>query len=446
MTLSHVRDVPVARLEFGRVLLGEEPPLPAEGVAIPIEGALVTVDPARPASIPPCLVTDPDAAAASIQLIYGEDAAAAVLRVWPDEGPARTRCTVEPDDELHDLVRLGTVRWCRQFSPLPLDDGLSSLEDSMLVGRLHTIIEDADDWAGDLERACGRVIDRAEGDVAAHPAAEQLLVDALELLATGLPITDPISIQARQRLSGREPGTPRSSDGRRDAWAADLLYPRLALVAGDSTTTGAATVDWYDVRRGLTSMTENNARWTLELAEDVAVLSVAVEGPPAIRRYGRPAAERERPGADRLAFDAYVPNWRFAVLTGELHFGEANWSWAGSSRVGAAQAALLQQAVDAGGRPSVRVRTLALTPMQSPAWALAHRWTCRGLAAARVATDAADRRAAAGSWRRAAQLWRLIRSDAHGDVCQQLAEDLLAGDLTYDLTAAEAWLVDGASG
>lgn len=445
MTLSHVRDVHVARLGFGRVLLGEERPLPAEGVAIPIEGALVTVDPARPASIPSCLVTDPDAAEASVRLLYGEDAASAVLRVWPDAGPARTRCSVEPDDELRDLVRLGMVRWCRQFSPLPLDDGLSLLEESMLVGRLYAVLEDVDDWPGDLERACGRVIDRAEGDVAAHPAAERLLVDALDLLATRLPITDPISIGARERLSGREPGDPGTSDGRRDAWVADL-QPRLALVAGDSTTAGAATVDWYDVRRGLTSMTEGNARWTLELDEDAAVLSVAVEGPPAVRRYGRPAAERERPGADRLAFDAYVPNWRFAVLTGELRFGEADWSWVGSSRVGAAQAALLQQAVDAGGRPSVRVRTLELTPMQSPAWALAHRWTCRGLAAARVAGNEDDRSAAAETWHRAAQLWRLIRSDAHGDVCQQLAEDLLAGDLTYDLTAAEAWLVEGASG
>ena len=445
MTLSHVRDVPVARLGLGRVLLGWERPIPAEAMTIPIEGAMVTVDPARPGSIPSCLITDPDAATASVQALYGEDAASAVLRVWDDDAPPETRCAVEPDDELGDLVRLATVRWCRRFSPFPLDDALSSLEELTLVGRLQGILEDADEWADDLEQVCGRLVDRADGNVAAHPAAEQLLVDALELLATMLPITNPIGIEARERLSDRESGTPEPVGGGRGTWVADLRPP-LALVAGDATDAGTATVDWYDVRRGLTSMTEDNVRWALELAEDAAVLSVVVEGPPAIRRYGRPAAEREHPAVDRLAFEAYVPNWRFAVLTGELHFGEANWSWAGSSRVGAAQADLLQEALDTGGRPSLRVRTLDLSPAQNPAWAVAHRWTCRGLAAARIAGDLADRTAAADIWRRAAELWRLIRSDANGDACEQLAADLVAGDLPYDLTAAEAWLVDGASG
>lgn len=441
MILTHVRDVPVVRLGFGRVLLGEEHPIPAEGVAIPIEGALVRVDPARPASIPSCLITDPDAATASVRALYGEDAAAAVLRVWPDEGLIQTRCTVEPDDALEDLVRLGTVRWCRQFSPFPLDDVLSWLEELTLTGRLDAILEDVDEWADDLERACGRLVDRAGGDVAAHPAAEQLLVDALDLLATTLPITDPISVDARERLADREPVRPRTADGSRGTWEPEL-QTRLALVAGDVAATGVATVDWYDVRRGLTSMTENNVRWTVDLAADSAMVSVAVEGPPAVRRYGRPAAERERPRADRLAFDAYVPSRRFAVLTGELHFGEETWSWTGRSRVGAAQAALLEQTIDAGGRPSIRVRMLELTPMQNPAWATAHRWTCRGLASARVARDSADRSAAADAWRRAAELWRLIANEAHADACEQLATDLLAGELSYDLSAAEAWLVD----
>ncbi len=441
MTLSHVRDVPVVRLGLGRVLLGWERPLPAEGVVIPIEGALVTVDPARPAAMPSCLIVDPDVATASVQVLYGEDAAAAVGRVCAEGAPGEARCAVDAGEELDQVVRLGVVRWCRQFSPHPLDHVLLRLEEMTLVGRLGMFIEDADGWAADLERACGCLIDRADDDVAAHADVEQLLIDALELLATTLPVADPISIEARALLSEREARTLTPGEASRGAWRAESSLP-LALVAGDSATSGVATVDWFDVRRGLTSMAEDNVRWALEIEDDAAQLSVAVEGAPAVRPYGRAAAERERPALEILAFDAYVSDWPFAVLTGKLHFDEETWSWRGRSRVGAAQADLLRQALDAGRRPNLRVRTLEPAPAQNPAWASAHRWSCRGLAAARVSRGADDRAAATDLWLRAAELWRLFGDDDTGAACEQLAADLIAGDLSYDLTVAEAWLIE----
>lgn len=444
MTPMQMREVPVVRLGPGRVLVGHERPQPAEGVVVAVAGAHLVVDPARPEELPSCLVTDADAAQGTLWSLYGEQAAAAVVDVWVAGRRAETTCSVESSEALAQMTQLATTRWCRQLSPLPLDEVLLWLQELVLVGRLHPILDDADGWASDLERACGWLFDRADGNIAAHPVVEELVIEALEILATALPVTDPVSAEARARLVARDwPDGPPESEGRRGRPFTDVRPP-LALVAGDSVVAGSATVDWYDVRRGATSMDEGNVGWTVDLAEDRAEMAVSVVGPPPVRRYGHPAAAADVPAQAGLAFDAHVRGWPFVVLTGTLRFDTQSWKWTGVSRVGAAQANLLRETVDAGDPIAVRVRSGEHGPAQNPAWAQAHRWTCRALGAARVAEGSAREVGdVIDAWRRASELWTLVGDEARSAECGRLAADFAAGLLRYELTAAEAWLVGG---
>ncbi len=441
MIPSEVRDVPVRRLGESQVLIGRRRPIPAEGEVIALQGSHVTIDPARPDSIPACFVTDLEAAEEILLTLYGADAVAAVGQLWSSGSNTELACAVAVGDELDQLTRLGVVRWCRQFSSLPLDDLLLSLEDLTLIGRLQRILEDEDEWPVDLERACGRLIKRTELGVIPNPAVESLLIEALELLGASLPVGDPVSIEARGRLVSRDPLT--ASIGKRGPFETAVDLPdSLALVARDDALAGADTVDWFDVPRGVTSRSEGNVQWALELSDASADVTVSVEGPPAIWRYGRPEAEREHPHQSRLAFDAYLPDWPFPALTGDLQFDASTWSWVGVAGVGAAQADLIGDALEAGHRPVFRVRTATPGPAQHPMWAGAHRWSCRALSTARVAEGRADwASATTAAWLRAAGLWRMIGSDDNADECEGLAHAQRDGLPSQQLTIAERWLL-----
>lgn len=443
MIPPQVPDVPVRWLGEGRVLIGWQRSIPSEGEIIALHGSHVTVDPARPDAIPTCLITDMDAAEVPLSVLYGADAVIVAGQVWSSGSTAEAVCTVAAGDELNQLSRLGEVRWCRQFSPLPLDDLLLWLEELTLVGQLQAVLEDEEEWSLDLERSCGRLIDRTGAGVAADAAVESLLIEALELLATTLLVGDPLSIGARGQLAARDLLTLPTETGAPSDIVIDLPDP-LAMVAGDGAFEGADTVDWFDVPRGVTSQSEGNVRWTLELTDTRADITVTVDGPPPIWRYGGSAAEWEEPSLPQLAFDAYVPEWPLAVLTGPLHFDRTGWAWVGDVGVRDAQADLIRETIDAGHRPVLRVRSLALGPAQHPTWARAHRWTCRGLGTARVAKGWPERvSAATAAWLRAADLWRLVGRDDNADECEQLADDLNRGSLDQRLTVAERWLLGG---
>lgn len=440
MTQTPGNEIPVERVGPGAVQIGVRRGMPTGGVVIVLPGAHVTIDPARPESVPVCLVVDPDAAAPVVHALYGADVANTVVTLLRDEEADGATVAWETSGGLHDIAQLASVRWCRRFSRYPLDDALLWLEECTLIGRLHAILEDEDDWPSELEAACRGADEASERGGISDPAVDRLVVEALELLATSLPVTDPVSRRARERLLAR--GGRDSLQAPDWSWTAETDPGAYALVAGDRATSGVATVDWFDVPRGLTSMGENNVRWAAETDDDAAGVAVHVEGPEPVRRYGQPAAALETPEAEQLAFDAYVHGWPFAVAAGELSFDTSAWAWTGVSRVGEAQAGLIQDAIEAGRGPAIRVRTLEYSPAQNPAWALAHRWTCRGLAAARLACgDTEQVRAAGDVWQRAADLWRLIERDDHGDECERLAADLAAGRLHYALTAAEMWLL-----
>ena len=442
MIPQEVRDVPVVRLGAGRVLVGSERSIPAEGVVVPVVGAHLTVDPARPHDVPSCLITEGDVARDTLVALFGEDAAAAIARVWPEEAHAETTCVVTASEELQQVVRLAVARWCRRFSPLRLDEIVLWAEELTLVGCLRSLLEDEDDWAEDLDRAVGWLIDSAGGQIRGDGPVEQLILEALEVLATRLPVTDPISVAARERLARYAAPVPylRALDPP-SWWENDLGHQ--ALTAGTvGGAVGVDTVDWNDVPRGVTSMAEGNATWTLKLDPFEAEISVTVEGPVAVRRYGQSDLTLEAPALERLAFDAYVPDWPLPVLTGGLRFDAAAWSWRGSVPAGKAQAGLIQAALAARQTVSVRVRSLRPVPFRNPARAQAHRWTCRGISLARVATDTEQRATAVEAVEHAADLWAETGRDAYADECRRLAADWADGRVTYDLTVAEKWLTE----
>ncbi len=168
-----------------------------------------------------------------------------------------TSCAVDVGDELRQIVRLGVVRWTRLWSPLPFDDLLAQLEEDVLVGRLHALLEGEDDWALALERSCGLLLDRAGTDVL-DGVVEPLVIDALDLLATALPVDDPVGIRAREQLARRTP-EPQPAASPMLRLLGEPAWP-LALVAGGSVLAGKATVDWQDVPRSSTSTAMSPSR------------------------------------------------------------------------------------------------------------------------------------------------------------------------------------------
>lgn len=404
-------------------VIGRPLPAPAPLIGIDVTGGFATYNPACPGETPVLDVVDPEAGLLAVHSLFGEATAAVADQVMRDSAsrPAPVRRTAAQ----RDLVRLAQVRWCQEYSPLPLDPDLLRCEELMLRGRLGELCEDGGEWAGALTGECGRIaLARRE-----HPEPiRRLLIESLEALTVW-----------EGDVEGEGTSIPRPDIPVMPGPAADGQSVALMLVGIEGELyAGQDTVDWDDVPRGWTSSAELNVHWCLEVAPGQAAVRVMVDPPPPVRRY---FPGTDRGDGRRLAFDVEVPGWPVPVLSSTLA-QDPTGGWTGVGRANRHQAGLLRQAVDAGQLVSVRVRALRPRSFQDRPWAQASRWASRGIAWGRMAgcgvRGAAKESAAALA--RAMTLFAELGRDGEAEACRGLIDvSASSGDL-LDLTVAEHWL------
>lgn len=459
----------VQAISPGIVRIGDVAPAPAGFVSLSVAGGTVTVDPTRPSAAPTCVISDLDAAQPTLELLYGSPVAAAVAREASDPAGSPPRVDVDDSIERDVLVRLGHVRWCQLHSPLPLDPTLLQLEEISLAGALpEGILDDDPAWSDELA-ILGEALLAFTADQRALPAVsglEDLILAVLELMATRLPVADPLAGVAAERLRSWAPRgrDEAAAEAALAHWAAQLQPAGAAFAGGTSALfAGTSTVDWLDVPPHHLSTEERNVHWSATLAGHRAQVSVAADVAPRTR----PLPGLELPPArlaDRLAFDGHLTGLPFPVVTGALRLDPLSGAWVGETDVVGKRADLLEDGIEAGKVFDVRVRGLDPGPRRSPTYAEAERWSARGVSAARLHSlgEVPDlRSSAAAAWRRASFLWKASGQSEKAEWCAMLGlaaatpgerdrtwedagpQTLSAGLGFFTATFAERWLAVG---
>lgn len=428
-------ETPVRLAGPRRVKLGEETCAPAGAITFEIPGALVTLDPARPLRLPHCHVIDADQAAEAVHQLYGAAAVQAIADTATDEQDRS--CVVSRTPALEQLARLGQIRWQLLLSPLPLDGDLLRLEERYLLGELADLLEDEPDWVASLSALCEQLV----GMQPAETHVEELLTDSLELLTSHAPVTtDAYATAVKLLQQDRAPAA--AFEHPSPQWLVDALQPKVALAAQlpeEHGYAGTGTVDWFDVPRGQTSTSEDNAQWRLRSGA-APTIEVTVEGPPPVLRYGAKEAHRPSAVLDQLYFDVSAGAWPLPVISGTLSFAPQPGRWVGQTAGTPDQLDILRKAIDAGELINLRVRARGFSlPEKKPAEAYAHRLACRAVAASRMSQrhDDAWAQAAQASFALAGQAYLQAGWPQQAADCDELAA---AKPEPCQLSVAEIWL------
>ena len=409
---------------LGVVSLGPERHAPAGAATISLLGCLVTVDPCTPEEPPHCLVSDLGSASAVVEALYGSAVAQRLMELdGPLSGREEVPFTVGP--ELAVVVNLGTVRWLRSNSPLPLDQGLLDLEESVLLGQIAELLDPLDEqWLESLVDMAPQLI-QLTGEREVRPEGLAAVVaNALELLASHLPVSDRLRADAAQRLAHWS--TPHGFPHAPTLGAAQLsgeLAPVGALHAGATSSlyVGTSTVGWDDVPVGTTSRAERNVQWTLQIDDEEATLSVGVEAAQPVLTH--PALGRAPRRIDTLAFDLLLPKWPFPVAAGRLRPEGPDEAWVGQEQLESPARAAVTATIAGGEAITVRVHGGATWPPEPPMESEAQRYAVRGLSLLRLDAmqpELSLRNAAADALRRAANLWRDRGFEEAAQVCGSL--------------------------
>lgn len=410
---------------LGVVSLGREHHAPAGAATVSLQGCLVTVDPCCPDQPPHCLVSDPATAAPVIEALYGS---AIARRVAEADGPSagRGEAAFVAGPELGIVVRLGNVKWLRLNSPLSLDQRLLELEEYVLLGQIDDLLDPLDEqWLEPLVELGPELLRLADGGDFQPDGLEDLVGDALELLANHLPVADRLRVDAAERLAA---WAGARSSAHRAALDADRLSRDLAPVgalhAGAETSlyVGSSTVDWGDVPLGATSRAESNVQWALEIGGEAAVVSVGVDGAEPVRPH--PAFHRDALRVENLMFDVLLPGWPLPVSAGQLARRERGDGWAGKARLAPPSRDAVEAVVARGETIHVRVHGGATWPPSPVMESEAQRFAARGVLLLRLDSlgpDQSLREVAAASMRRAEALWRAKGFGEAADACGSLA-------------------------
>lgn len=440
-------------------MIGVPGPAPAGQIVLGIAGGRLLLDPADPAAVPACEVSDPPVALPGVGALYGKLVMQAAKRLLNDDQAAEASTRLVPTAELDLARRLGGVRWCRQYSPLALDDGLLRLEELVLAGRLADVVQSDPDWRDDLARTCGVLARRTE---LSGPSLEEQPPSPVGQPLDGVPgrrrthrhqgLEDPTTAvhrllsDAAELLASRPARSRPSSSLRRRAAGTPLLGPEPVQEPAElrfdevSLFTGADSVDWADVLRGTTSFEEDNVHWAAMLRGGELAFEVGVDGPPEVRTFGQREPEVESPPVDTLAFDVYSTGWPYPVLSGDLFFDRDNWSWVGSARGSVGQARMLEKVIWEQQRVFVRVRTDCPSPASSRLRAEAHRWASRGLALSRLPEPSPRTvRRSALAWRRSAELWTQAEDPARSKASMIASRTVFGEAPSAGPTVAELW-------
>lgn len=439
-------ELTITRVGPSGLMIGTPGPAPAGQVTFDIPGGRILVDPSAPEAVPACSVSRLPVAMPAIREIYGEAVAQAGQELSDNDAATEVRTSLPSTQRLDQIRRLAGVRWCRRFSPLPLDDRLLLLEELLLLGHLAGVLDVDLSWREELACICADVARRVERarhagggprcirhrGAGPEEAVDKLLAEVLELLDQPVPASHRAAVSAALQTPRRASGAP--------PIVQHLVGPQPVLTLKDvALFTGSDSVDWADVPRGLTSFEEDNVRWAVRLGADEVAFDVGVDGPDRARLVTGVADEVDRPPVDALAFDVYSADWPYPVLTGDLFFDQEIWSWVGVTQGGRSQIEQLRQAIAAQTSISVRVRTGCPSPAASPAGSVAYRWAGRALALSRLpklSSRVVPR--AAFAWLKAAELWAEAGDEERAGACSKAGESLLHdGPGAHSASAAE---------
>ena len=180
LPVSPERDVTVTRSCSGHISIGPTVEQSSGAVAIDLVGAQLSVDVANPDALPICRVTDLPAATATVRTIYGDRLAVIVNDVAAATTDLTLAGTIPNPDALTALINLACLRWCRETSPVSLDDDLLEAQELCLVGRLKGVLSDADAWEAKLSNVCGKLIGRPE--CLRDEAVDSVLIESMMLI------------------------------------------------------------------------------------------------------------------------------------------------------------------------------------------------------------------------------------------------------------------------
>ncbi|SHJ20002.1 hypothetical protein SAMN02745244_01943 [Tessaracoccus bendigoensis DSM 12906] len=148
-------------------------------VTLPLKGALLAVDIGDPEMLPSCEVLDVEIAAPVVAALYGDEVLRAVKTVSSGLD-GHVAAPVSDAMIMGRLVNLACLRWCRETSPVELDDALLEAQELCLVGQLQDLLESPPAWEGRLAQVCGELIGREEPQQGS--TLSRTLVEAAELL------------------------------------------------------------------------------------------------------------------------------------------------------------------------------------------------------------------------------------------------------------------------
>ncbi|GAA3861711.1 hypothetical protein [Tessaracoccus defluvii] len=422
--MTSERSLAIEPSGLGVVSLGREQHAPAGAATVSLLGCLVTVDPCTPEEPPHCLVSDPGSAAVVIEALYGP-AVARRLTELDDRSDGPEEVPFTAGRELDVVIRLGTVRWLRSNSPLPLDHGLLELEECVLLGQIAELLDPLDElWLDSLVDMGPHLLRLADEREFRPEGLADVVADGLELLANHLPVADRLRLDAASRLArwSTPPGSPHTPTFDAGRLSRELA-PVGALHAGaeSSLYVGTSTVGWGDVPVGTTSRAERNVQWTLQIEDEDATLSVGVEAAEPVLTH--PALGRAPRRIDTLAFDLLLPGWPFPVAAGRLRPEGPAEAWVGQARLETPARAAVTAAIGRGKAITIRVHGGATWPPEQPMESEAQRYAARGLSLLRLDAmqpEPSLRKAAADALHRAGNLWRHRNFKEAAKVCGSL--------------------------
>jgi hypothetical protein len=436
-------EVTVRAGRAGTVVVGRRPAAPAGSGLVLLAGVDVHVDPSAPDEPPFALVHDTAEAEAGLRALYGAEVADAVRAAegGADAGRAASESAgapiaVVPGRAAAPTRRMGLVRWLEAYSPDDLPATLLDLEFGAAAAELDHLLADtdADEAADRLRRRAGTAAAlarrlRAEGARDAPAGLADLLAAALPATAAVVPLDDPAADDVAHEVELAAALRALGAAGLVPDWDSLTSRPGVALRipvgAGwrnappelldvDRT----ASVDWWQVPRGLLRTDEDTITWRLTeggTAVQVAVVA-AVRAPAAV-----------------LGFRLHSDAGPMPVAVGALRLSADGRVFEGAAPVHGEPTGLLVLDVHdpAAGRPA-RLGADRTS-------ARATRWAARGISAVRLgssALEAIDEAAhlferVAGEHRRPADRRRAARRGAR---CRAVEQTLLGqlGELTAE--------------
>lgn len=374
----------------GSLRIGREPAAPAGRVRLCLTGLDLLVDPTDPDG-PPCLtVWDRSSAGPALVEMIGSEASRAVLALERGE---RAGVVVHRGELGDGIVRVGLLRWLGASSPDPLTDEVVGVEAALTTLEVGDVMDlDIVEQAREELLAAGPTVARWSSRARERGAPAFWAAFVGQAVSAALAEHDmrnpdgPVAADLRHEdeladAIGEDLG-PRAPDDL--SGLADRRLPVAQHAGAPQAGPRTASVDWWQVPRGLLDPGEDTVEW--------AVLDRAITV--------RARAARGAVPTGRLGFRVYRRGAPLPVAWGALRLEGDRWEGA-AHLVAAADAAEIEiDIIDVIDTRRPRLGRSART-------ARAERWAARGVTALRLGS-ADDAR---GALEESARLYRALAGE-----------------------------------